>query len=66
MAQLNPIESKILTYLLKRKSFSTTSIIAKRSKVSWNTAEAYLQRFSSRGWVQKKQVGRRIYWKVRK
>lgn len=66
MAQLNPIESKILGYLLKRKTFATTAMVAKGARVSWNTAEAYLRLFYGRGWLSRKQIGRRVYWKARR
>jgi len=64
MANLNPIESKILTYLLKRKSFATTSRVAKGSRISWNTAESYLKKFHKKRWVKAVKKGRTIYWKA--
>lgn len=66
MAQINAIESKILTYLLKRKSFATTRQVASSSKISWNTAENYLEEFTKKGWVEVRRIGRRKYWKVRR
>lgn len=64
MTRLNPIEAKILTSLLKRKSYATTAQVARSSKISWNTAESYLKEFAKKGWVEFKVVGRRFYWKV--
>ena len=66
MVQLNPIESKILTYLLKRKSYATTTQVARGSKISWNTADNYLKEFGRRGWVELRNIGTRKYWKVRR
>ena len=60
---LNPYESKILTVLIKRQKFLNTSEIAKMSKISWNTAEKYLNKMNDQGWLEKK--GRsKIYWKA--
>lgn len=64
MKKLNPIENKILIYLLKRKTFATTTQIAKGAKVSWNTAESYLDLFNIKGWISLKTHNRRKYWKV--
>lgn len=64
MARLNPIETKIVATLLKRRRYATTAMIAKSAKISWNTAESYLTEFESRGWVDKKDLGRRSYWKA--
>ena len=60
---LNPFESKILTVLIKKHKFLNTSEIAKLSKTSWNTAEKYLTKMHSNGWLEKK--GRsKTYWKA--
>jgi Mn-dependent DtxR family transcriptional regulator len=64
MVELNAIEARILTVLLKRKTYATTAQIARRARVSWNTAEEYLHLFYGRGWLSKRTVGRRIYWKA--
>lgn len=66
MAQINPIESKILTYLLKRKTYTTTRQVAKGSRISWNTAEDYLGEFYKKGWIEVRIAGRRKYWRIRR
>tara|TARA_Y100000310_G_C20654778_1_gene801405 strand:- start:603 stop:806 length:204 start_codon:yes stop_codon:yes gene_type:complete len=64
MSELNPIESKILTYLLKRESFATTAKVARGARISWNTAEIYLKEFYKKGWVDVRKRGRTIYWRA--
>lgn len=62
---LPPIEHKILKVLVERRWFISTSEIADISGVSWNTADVYLKRFYTRGWVLRKVVGNRCYWKAK-
>jgi len=64
MYEINPIERSILTTLLKTGRYLTTSKIAERSKISWNTAEDYLKEMQERRWVKKVKVGRRLYWRA--
>lgn len=52
MRKLNPIETKILTVMIKEGGYLTTAEISQKAKVSWNTAFAYLKRFEKRGWVE--------------
>jgi Mn-dependent DtxR family transcriptional regulator len=62
---LPPIEHKILKVLVERQWFMSTREIAYRARVSWNTADIYLRRFYDRGWVSKRVIGNRYYWKAR-
>jgi len=50
-AQLNPIQSRILTEMIRNGGYMTTAEIAKQAKISWNTAFAYLRKFEVKGWV---------------
>ncbi len=59
---LNPIEKIILVSLLKRKSWANTTQLARSSKVSWNTADKYLKKMHSRGWLNKSDN----LWKARR
>ena len=60
---LNPYETRILIILIKEPKYWNTTEISKESKVSWNTAEKYLEEMHERGWLEKK--GRtKIYWKA--
>ena len=63
--RLNPTEYKILKTLVQRRIFMSTREIAIRSRVSWNTAFNYLNKFYNRGWLSRKKVGNRIYWKAK-
>ena len=60
---LNPYESKILTVLLKSNRFLTTAEIAGKAKISWNTAEHYLNIMEKKGWV-KSEGNVQKYWKA--
>ncbi|RMD45947.1 hypothetical protein D6829_00745 [Candidatus Pacearchaeota archaeon] len=60
---LNPYEAKILTLLIKKHTFWNTSEVARAAKISWNTAEKYLEKMYKRGWLEKK--GRaKLLWKA--
>ena len=63
--KLTPIEHKILKTVVENNIFMSTREIALRSGVSWNTAFVYLKRFYNRGWLSKKTVGKRVYWKIK-
>ena len=63
MTNMNPIESKIVIVILKNEEYMTTAQIAKKAKISWNTAEIYLEKMFEKGWVDK--LGDRTkYWKA--
>lgn len=64
MSKLNPKESKILMALLERNYYLTTTQVAKLAGVSWNTAEAYLEKFFENGWINKQSRGRWLLWKA--
>lgn len=60
---LNPYESKILTILIKSPRYHNTTEVARAAKISWNTAEKYLEEMHKRGWLEKK--GRtKFFWKA--
>lgn len=60
---LNPYESKILTILIKKPKYWNTAEISREAKISWNTAEKYLDEMYQRGWLEKK--GRaKTFWKA--
>lgn len=61
--KLTPIESKILTVLIKDGDYMTTAQVAEKSAISWNTAFIYLNRFYKLGWVEK-EGERTVYWKA--
>ena len=60
---LNPYEKSILIALVKDRGHLNTTEVSKKSKISWNTAEKYLEEMHERGWLEKK--GRtKVYWKA--
>jgi len=60
---INLYESKILTVLIKRHQYWNTAEISKKTGISWNTVEKYLEEMHGRGWLEKK--GRsKILWKA--
>ncbi len=60
---INPYKARILTILIKNPTYQNTTEISKASKISWNTAEKYLEEMHAKGWLEKK--GRtKIYWKA--
>lgn len=61
--KLSPIESKILTVLIKDGDYMTTAQVAEGAQISWNTAFAYLKKFEIKGWVER--IGdTTVYWKA--
>lgn len=60
---LSPYETQILITLVKEAKFLNTTEVSRKSKISWNTAEKYLEEMHKKGWIEKK--GRtKIYWKA--
>ena len=66
MAKLVPIEHKVLKTLLERKRFMSTREISVRARISWHTASKYLKRFSNKGWLSRRTIGNRVFWKAKK
>lgn len=61
---LKAAESRILKALLERDYSLNTTQISHVANVSWNTADQYLKKFKSLGWVIKRKRGKRIYWEA--
>lgn len=59
--RLSPIEARILSVLIKSGDYMTTGEVAKKAKVSWNTAFSYLNKFYNLGWINK-TGDRTLYW----
>ena len=62
--KLDKHELIILKVLYENQYLLSTSEITKLTKMSWNTAKRYLDKFETKGWVEKKKRGNREYWKV--
>lgn len=61
MAQINPQEKSILTVLLKYDRFLPAAFIARKAKVSWNTADKYLRIMHEEGWVEMRGKTKKFY-----
>jgi predicted transcriptional regulator len=61
---LKPQESRILKTLLGHNYYLSTTEIANKSNISWNTADKYLKLFHKKGWVDKWKRGNRVYWRA--
>ena len=62
---INPTEKRIVNVLYYANKHLTTSDIAKRSKLSWQTAKKYLVRMYGIKLLRRKSVGKSIYWWLR-
>lgn len=62
-SRLPPIQSKILSVLVKTDDYMTTAQVASEAGISWNTALFYLKLFQEKGWVDK-EGDKVVYWKA--
>jgi predicted ArsR family transcriptional regulator len=63
---LNPIEKEIIKTMLQNKFPLSTSQIAKKSKISWNTAERHLTRLSNQKLVRViEEFNKKKLWKTK-
>ena len=60
----NQKEKAILKTLLEEGTYMHTTAIAKRAKISWNTAFEYLKEFESNNWIYHRSKGNRHFWKA--
>lgn len=58
-------DQKILDYLKEEDWPVTTEMVAKRLKVSWNTAQVHLYKLLAFGKVRGKRVGRQNQWAIK-
>lgn len=63
MTEINSIQARILTVLIKSGRFMSTREVAQKASISWNTADAYLKKMLDNYWVEKKGRGT-SYWKA--
>ncbi len=59
------MDQKILEYLRQEDWPVTTEMIARRLKVSWNTAQVHLYKLLAEGKIRGKRVGRQNQWAVK-
>lgn len=65
MDKLKPAQKNILKSLLENPYRLSTTSVAHKSNVSWNTADKYLRDFQRRQWVghaTKGQKGKKDLW----
>mgnify|MGYP001107987873 CR=1 FL=1 len=60
------IDNSILRYLAEQEWPVTTEMVARKVKVSWNTAQIHLYKLMSEGLVKGKRVGRQNQWVISK
>jgi len=60
------IDHSILRYLAEQEWPVTTEMVARKVKVSWNTAQIHLYKLMSEGLVRGKKVGRQNQWVISK
>jgi len=63
---LKPQELRILKTLLEHNYYLSTTQVAKKANISWNTANKYLKEFRKLKWIDKMVRGNRVYWRAYK
>jgi len=61
---MNPIDERILHYLASEDWPVTTEMVARKLKLSWNTAQIHLYSLTARQVVRGKKVGRQNQWMI--
>jgi predicted ArsR family transcriptional regulator len=61
---MNQIDERILTYLSEEDWPVTTEMVARKLKLSWNTAQIHLYSLAARALVRGKKVGRQNQWMI--
>ena len=61
---IDRIDRKVLEYLAGLDWPTTTEIVAKEARISWNTAQVHLYKLTSEGMVRGKKVGRQNQWMI--
>ena len=59
------LDHRVLEYLREQDWPVTTEMVAKRLKVSWNTAQVHLYKLMAEGRVKGKRVGRQNQWALK-
>jgi predicted transcriptional regulator len=63
-SRLSPIDHKIIKALLESDEYLSTKEIAKLAgEISWNTALLHLNILYHKGWIERKVIGNRQYWR---
>ena len=59
------LDQKIMEYLRQEDWPVTTEMVARRLKVSWNTAQVHLYKLLAEGRIKGKRVGRQNQWALK-
>lgn len=59
------LDQKIMEYLRQEDWPVTTEMVARRLKVSWNTAQVHLYKLLAEGKIRGKRVGRQNQWAMK-
>ena len=62
---MNPTEKRIINVLYNAYKPLTTSDIANRSGLSWQTAKKYLEILHGKKLLQRAKKGKSVYWWLR-
>jgi len=62
---LNVYEQAIFRLLKIARRPLTTTQIAEKLKISWETAKKYLETLHNKKYISKHTEGNRIYWKIK-
>jgi len=63
---MKEIDYKILRYLHEQDWPVTTEMVAKKIRISWNTAQIHLYKLMAEGLAKGKKVGRQNQWMTTK
>lgn len=61
--EMSEEQKKIIEALLEYGTYGTTTTIAVKAGVSWNTALKHLNFFKEQNWIYEHKQGNRSYWK---
>jgi len=56
---LTPIERNILKTLAEERRWMSTRHIARRSNISWQSSDKYLNQFKNNSWVNHRTTGKK-------
>lgn len=62
---LNIYEQSILRLLKTARRPLTTTQVAQKLNISWETAKKYLDSLNRKRYISKQNLGNRIYWKMK-
>ena len=62
---MDATEQRIINVLYYAHKPLTTSNIAKRSHLSWQTAKKYLEKLYRKKMLHRKTIGKSVYWWLR-